>query len=1404
MVSEAGSAFDSRPRSGAIASSPAGWRGWRLALIAGCGLLAVAAAANAQTFTSVTRQAVVGGGTAYETTITRNDYPAGANFPAGPYGGIHAPAGGRCPTTTAGVWCSVYDIFQPDVTHSVSEYPSVQFAPGDRVFVHAGGCAQAGGWGDTWKQYVRPLGDDAEHLYYGMISIPGATPGLIRLWGAVNMTLNVPVQGVHQHSLHLTLGYRDNGDWGVFEDNGYWGHDDGDGGQCSQAGGADGGPAWLRLVVHHNVNAVTAGGQTGNHSFDLVWDATDPNGFPLGPRWFVQNPRCTQPEPRHCYVPNPKDCDPRWLATGTGVDASSCFAGFKTDLDPAAGGPFLCTANIWGSATGHVNWGEATVIGTTIRGKHDGGVGEDDDFIFDIETGRQQYPDQPTSHQYDVNAQIAALVLDTPEDGGIGSNDTNRKLILEWDQDEVGDHLLSPWWQHKNERWDDNEYRFDLGKLVVATGNIGLDTGYNYWTELHPVHTLAILDRSDAGPNRMTDRWKFFARNWGNQGGCGRRTKLAPFGDGRVGLWVPWRPGATSLPQIKNATFFSQLQLGWWLWPFFLVDFPGSGSPQRITYTDALGATVDGVAIWIDGLAPAHLLPLVDGEFDLEWDLTPPPPTIHVSVATYGSDIGIAAGNATSLVRSACDGRTSCNYAISNAAALGGPGDPAPGYSKEFLVQWSCTDGSGTRTKVVAAEAAGKVVTLDCTTPPDAPLSTRAIRIVAGTYGAHCGSAHPPTTNQPGAWGNATEQLQLAHCAGLQSCNFTVVPALYTDPCPASPVKDFVAQFSCGSSPVITTSSTSGKLTLSCATPPAAQTPSIRVARAAYGNGFGSRYRAATAHLAALCTGSTACNYTIDSSIIGWPIAMPEAPASRDYVAQWRCRDGGPLYSAYVADPAHGKTVTLDCARPPAVAHCVIGTAGTVATYGSECAGGFMGNASTSLTAACGGRASCTYVPSAEVLGDPCKGPGEDLTLSYACHCDGELGNQTIVSPAVTVSAATNRAVTLACPNSAANRITIVHATWGRNAGVAPDNARDVVRGVCNGQPSCNYVVGSGALTDPVPGRAKDLEVQWACGPQTSVNTTIVPAPADGRTLTLSCSSPPTSVPAITPAPPAEKSIRVVAGTFGLECVTGIYGNNTTHLRNACEGKQSCTMQIAAGVLGDPAPGCAKGFRAEYTCGDSPTLLVRTSTASEVRLDCSQPPPVQRPALRVLSAAYQANVGSGNASSLGSADATYHLAGWCNGRTSCAYGVDAAKVLRAQDPALPGNYVARYDCGPGSEVARLYLKPEANGAQATLSCPTSRPADDVILAAELATYGGNAGAPAGNANTAFDNACRGLTACDYTVSRRVIGDLPSPGAAKDFTLSYLCKNVRTGAVSRKTPAPLAAEAHGVTVAVRCP
>jgi hypothetical protein len=120
----------------------------------------------------------------------------------------------------------------PNVTQHDTSYPGVQFAPGDTVSVTANGCVQTGGSGLTWKRYVDPSGDNSDHLYFGLISLPGATNGLIRISDAINKTYQIPKNYSGDLSLHL--GYQDDN----YSDNGYWSHDDGTGGQCANVGAA--------------------------------------------------------------------------------------------------------------------------------------------------------------------------------------------------------------------------------------------------------------------------------------------------------------------------------------------------------------------------------------------------------------------------------------------------------------------------------------------------------------------------------------------------------------------------------------------------------------------------------------------------------------------------------------------------------------------------------------------------------------------------------------------------------------------------------------------------------------------------------------------------------------------------------------------------------------------------------------------------------------------------------------------------------------------------------------------------------------------------------------------------------------------------------------------------------------
>lgn len=141
---------------------------------------------------------------------------------------------------------TVYRIDQPNVQQRQTAYPQVRFSPGDSVNVAAGGCVQTGGHGKTWKRYVDPSGDNSDHLYHGLIGIPGLTNGAVRLQqfglGADHQLPDPLPRGVDAAAMVLSLGYEDDD----FSDNGYYKHDDGTDGQCS-----DGKDAYVVIAVGH-------------------------------------------------------------------------------------------------------------------------------------------------------------------------------------------------------------------------------------------------------------------------------------------------------------------------------------------------------------------------------------------------------------------------------------------------------------------------------------------------------------------------------------------------------------------------------------------------------------------------------------------------------------------------------------------------------------------------------------------------------------------------------------------------------------------------------------------------------------------------------------------------------------------------------------------------------------------------------------------------------------------------------------------------------------------------------------------------------------------------------------------------------------------------------------------------
>jgi peptidoglycan/LPS O-acetylase OafA/YrhL len=86
---------------------------------------------------------------------------------------------------------------------------------------------------------------------------------------------------------------------------------------------------------------------------------------------------------------------------------------------------------------------------------------------------------------------------------------------------------------------------------------------------------------------------------------------------------------------------------------------------------------------------------------------------IRVVSATYGQNCGAPAGNASSFLKRACDGRDSCRYVV-NVAVLG---DPAGGCSKSFATEFECApDRTRYRQEIPAEAGLGGLLVLTCPT----------------------------------------------------------------------------------------------------------------------------------------------------------------------------------------------------------------------------------------------------------------------------------------------------------------------------------------------------------------------------------------------------------------------------------------------------------------------------------------------------------------------------------------------------------------------------------------------------------------------------------------------------------------------------------------------------------------
>jgi hypothetical protein len=558
-------------------------------------------------------------------------------------------------------------IDRPDVTRAETIYSTVVFASGDVVYVDGDGCVQTGSHllsGSTWKRYVNPAGRESDHLYHGLVRIPGGRQAgtavgttLTRIEHIVGRPIRIMGDGIQPAELQLHLGYEDEN----FDDNSYNDHDDGTEDQCKTADTNYGGPAYVTVTICRGLSRCAA--PASRFAFDVRSDELDPNDFLYNPHWAWQE----RPENHGTSpVPTPDTTVCHYLAKSTmavlGVYAEpnipDCTdqAGADTLNQPPDASPnnVWCTAGAVaeGGFSGHINWFPVTVKGTAHRVSHD----IDDDWDFSL-----TYDDPSRGSLY--YAQV---------------DDPRQYLHSEFDSDETVDNFRSEPWTALHDAIDYRESISDqlhacqasaspsqphacddlqkasdvawakadelfVGDAIV-TGLFGIDGEHGEKAELHPVYAIAI-DRTDYEKHPNDDDWLMFVRNRGDEGFCSGDVWDAGFEDYTFRL--PWRDGMSDVEVNWDKTRFEGSEGTSTTLEILKVPpvFVASRSGLDATMGRAQEPGPDGTGVYVTfhlGLptaipasTSAASIPFIDGALHLSWTPAtaapgPDRPALHV------------------------------------------------------------------------------------------------------------------------------------------------------------------------------------------------------------------------------------------------------------------------------------------------------------------------------------------------------------------------------------------------------------------------------------------------------------------------------------------------------------------------------------------------------------------------------------------------------------------------------------------------------------------------------------------------------------------------------------------------------------------------------------------------------
>jgi hypothetical protein len=172
------------------------------------------------------------------------------------------------------------------------------------------------------------------------------------------------------------------------------------------------------------------------------------------------------------------------------------------------------------------------------------------------------------------------------------------------------------------------------------------------------------------------------------------------------------------------------------------------------------------------------------------WRSEPPlPGNVDVLDGSFGGncrgfvDSHFHGGNATAVLRKACDRKAACKFEVSTSRL----GDPVGGCDKDFAVAYRCAPGENRTVAGIPPPAEGHTVTLDC---------KPGIHVLQASYGRSCRDFQPPPPKvNLFIEGNLTDVATL-DCNGKTHCDFAAELETIDDPASGCD-KDLSLKYAC-------------------------------------------------------------------------------------------------------------------------------------------------------------------------------------------------------------------------------------------------------------------------------------------------------------------------------------------------------------------------------------------------------------------------------------------------------------------------------------------------------------------------------------------------------------------------------------------------------------------------------